>query len=434
MSALYEPMGVGRPRLNARVLMAPLHYSTGADVGGSEFQWAYEIATGVASKVKHVDAVVGRWRNGGLPPNMSVREVGLDASANYFSEGDLVHRLRFIGKYSLAARRIIGTNPPDIFHHVLPFGTETFNPIILSSGWYSNPNARTRVVIGPVQNAHQQTFSSEEQFNRFGGVNARESGVREAQRYFYRGLTGAARQLCSATLNRAHSVIAVSSAAKNMLEQLGCKRPIEVIPSGTRPERFHCPDRAQRHGPLRIIVANYLVQRKGCELILEALAILKERNVAFMCEIAGDGPERNALENQINNFRIGDVVQILGMKNASELAELYAAADVFVSMSWAEGLPTALMEAMSAGLPLVSADNEGANELIAPNQNGLLVPRGDARVLAEAVEWYSVNRTQRLEHGLKGRQTALERYNWRVICQRYVDLYEELLTSSRITA
>lgn len=422
-----------REMAHARVLMAPLHYSTGADVGGSEMQWAYEIATGVARRVESVDAVVGRWRNGDVPPNLTVHEVGLSTAANYFSDAHLLHRLRFIGAYAKACRSIIQRHAPDVFHHVLPFGPETFNPIILSRS-VSLPRGRTRVIIGPVQNAHQTTFKSEDTFNRFNDAAHRETPAMRIQRFMYRRFGVGARQLCAATLNRADCVIAVTKAAKRMLEGLGCRRPIEVIPSGTTPERYEVPDRTNRRGPLRIIVANYLVQRKGCDVILNALAIARERGADFICDIAGDGPERDALTQQINKLRLGHCVRMLGMKNADDLAKLYAAADLFVSMSYAEGLPTALMEAMSAGLPLISADNDGALELIRPNVNGSIVPRGDAVALAQAIEWYSMNSAPRLEQGANARKIAMAAYNWNVICDQYIDLYLDLMTSKKESA
>lgn len=119
--------------------------------------------------------------------------------------------------------------------------------------------------------------------------------------------------------------------------------------------------------------------QKGLATLLRAAAELS--GVAFA--IAGDGPERQALESEARHLGIADRISFLGFRR--DTAFLLASADAFVLPSEYEGLPLALLEAMAAGTPVVAAAIPGVDEVVTDGVTGLLFPAGDADALARSI-------------------------------------------------
>jgi glycosyltransferase involved in cell wall biosynthesis len=100
--------------------------------------------------------------------------------------------------------------------------------------------------------------------------------------------------------------------------------------------------------------------------------------------IAGEGPEREALQNFAAREGVAERLHLLGWR--TDTAALLAAADMLVCPSRIEPLGNVVLEAWSAQRPVVAAAAAGPRELIAPNQDGLLVPLEDASALADAIQ------------------------------------------------
>jgi glycosyltransferase involved in cell wall biosynthesis len=139
--------------------------------------------------------------------------------------------------------------------------------------------------------------------------------------------------------------------------------------------------RSASGGPTRAVVVTLarLTAQKGIDVLLRAAPALPE--VSFV--IAGDGPERHALEAQAKALGIADRVEFLGFQR--DPAALLARSDLFVLPSLEEGLPLALLEAMEVGTPLVATAIGGTDEVVTHGEHGLLVPAGDAVALASAI-------------------------------------------------
>ena len=117
-----------------------------------------------------------------------------------------------------------------------------------------------------------------------------------------------------------------------------------------------------------------------------------ERGKSFRCAIIGEGPLEQELGEQINQLGLQECVKLPGAKPQHEIREYLAAASVFVLPSVVDpdggmdNLPTVIMEAMAAGLPVVSTATGGIPEMVVQNETGFLVPPGDAVALAGAIE------------------------------------------------
>jgi len=144
--------------------------------------------------------------------------------------------------------------------------------------------------------------------------------------------------------------------------------------------------------PPLIVAVGRLIAKKGFADLLRACRLLMERGQSFRCEIVGEGPLEQELREQIVQLDLEGRVGLPGAKPQHEIRELLAAATVFVMPSVVDpdggmdNLPTVIMEAMAAGLPVVSTSIGGIPEMVIQNETGFLVSPGDAAALAGAIE------------------------------------------------
>jgi glycosyltransferase involved in cell wall biosynthesis len=173
-------------------------------------------------------------------------------------------------------------------------------------------------------------------------------------------------------------------------------------------------------GPLRIFGLARLVPKKGFDTLLEALAKLDkadQKKTPFFCTLAGDGPERERLAELALHLGISDRVRFLGEVPNSAVPSLLRASDVMIlpckvdARGDRDGIPVALMEAMAAGVPVVSGDLPTIRELITDRVHGLLVPPGDAEALAGVLGELAAQPTLRVALGVAGKNRVKEEFS-----------------------
>ena len=189
-------------------------------------------------------------------------------------------------------------------------------------------------------------------------------------------------------------VVTLTDRDKHNFEQLGCRKCI-TIPNALTYEQ---PRKAPLEGK-RIIAVGRFTAQKGFDYLLEAYAKLTPKYPEWTLDIFGEGPLKNDLEHQIENLNLRDFVQIKGP--TPRIEEEYIKSDIYVLSSRYEAFPMVLIEAMSFGLPPVAFDCEtGPAEIIAPGEDGLLVPPEDVEELAANLEKLMENRDLRKTLGL----------------------------------
>jgi glycosyltransferase involved in cell wall biosynthesis len=202
-----------------------------------------------------------------------------------------------------------------------------------------------------------------------------------------------------------------------------------VVPA----ERVHVipnpvPIPSRRHGasaPPTIIAAGRLVRQKGFDLLIEAVAGL-DRGVlkGWRVEIVGDGPERRALQDQIQHLGLREWVTLAGQ--VSDLERRFSSASMFVLSSRFEGFPNALTEAMSWGVPIVAFDcPTGPRELIHDGVNGRLIAPTDVGALRAAIAELARSPDERLRLGVEARR-SLGRFEPNEIADAWDQLFEEV--------
>lgn len=166
---------------------------------------------------------------------------------------------------------------------------------------------------------------------------------------------------------------------------------------------------------------------KRVDLLLRAIRLLADEQ-AVQLLIVGDGPQRPGLEALAEQLGLSEQVCFCGLRE--DVPALLRAADVFVQPSEWEGLPLAALEAMAAGLPVVATRTAGLVDVVQDQVTGLLTPVGDTVALAEAIGHllHDPDRARRL--GQAGRDRVREHFSLRAMIERYVLLYQELMSKS----
>ena len=198
------------------------------------------------------------------------------------------------------------------------------------------------------------------------------------------------------------------------------------------PARVPVPvDRAAGE-PFRILVAANLLEVKGHKHLVEAAALLRSRGVRVLVGLAGEGPLRAELAGQIAGNRLeGECVMLGQLDHADLLGQLAAGrwdavalASIVTERGEKEGIPVALLEAMSYGLPVVGTAAGAVPELLGSGA-GILVPPGDPAALAAALEQLARDRALRARIGGRGRELVEREFDVTQIVRELGSRFEQ---------
>ncbi len=191
-----------------------------------------------------------------------------------------------------------------------------------------------------------------------------------------------------ALLQDADFIVAVSDYSRRLLAGKFPRARIVRVYNGMSLAGF--PARAPVSPPLLVSVGR-LVEKKGFGILVEVCRLLRAEGVPVRCKIIGDGPLEAELRAQIDAAGLGSVVELAGAQAQPEIRTALAGASAFVLPCVEERsggmdiLPTVIMEAMAARLPVVSTTLAGIPEMVIDGQTGLLVTPGDPAAAAAAV-------------------------------------------------
>jgi colanic acid/amylovoran biosynthesis glycosyltransferase len=218
-------------------------------------------------------------------------------------------------------------------------------------------------------------------------------------------------------IDNAASVVTVSDYSVRLLQNGFPENAAKIfrVYNGVDLSRFTPTDFGD--APRAIISVGRLIEKKGFSDLIDACGLLRARGRRFICRIIGDGPLEEQLRAQIAAAHLVDLVKLAGPQTQAEIAAQLAHATVFALPCTREAdggmdnLPTVIMEAMAAGLPVISTPLGGIPEMVEDGINGRLVPERDPAALAAAIERLldDPDRLRRL--GDRGRQTASERFS-----------------------
>lgn len=181
----------------------------------------------------------------------------------------------------------------------------------------------------------------------------------------------------------------------------------------------------ETHGDsFNFLTVSRLVPIKRIELQLQAAAKLVEKGKSIKLHIVGMGPEEDRLRGMVQNLKISDHVIFYGRKTGYELGVFYFECDCFVLSSDYEGWGMVVVEAATAGLPVIMTDVGCAGEFLLDGEGGMVVPIGNSDALANAMESVTDNAElrERFSFGAKKALDSLESFD--EILKQYKENWE----------
>ena len=205
----------------------------------------------------------------------------------------------------------------------------------------------------------------------------------------------------------ASGVIANSHGLGSLARAFDSTIEIPIIPNGVDGSRF---DAGQRDWSApRILSAGRVVYQKGLDLGMRALAQLQDLDWRWY--IAGDGPQMAHLKSLARELGIGERVTFLGWQSQADLAQGYHRANLFLFPSRHEGMPNAVLEAMSSGLPVVATRIAGNEELVLDGETGVLVRPEDVDSLRDGLRGLIADADKRERMGHASRLRVEREYS-----------------------
>jgi glycosyltransferase involved in cell wall biosynthesis len=217
----------------------------------------------------------------------------------------------------------------------------------------------------------------------------------------------------SAKVARARFLVCISYFAQSQMMKVSPGRDwhkFEISRLGV--DTAHFAPRPARLTPLvfEILCVGRLVETKGQQILIEAVAGLVRSGRPVHLTLVGGGPDRAGLEELVSDLGLKDNIRFTGAINQDHIQTFYAAADIFALASFAEGIPVVLMEAMAMEIPCVATGINGIPELIRDGVDGLLVFPSDVDGLAAAIARLIDEPELRLALGVAGRARIQQSY------------------------
>lgn len=233
------------------------------------------------------------------------------------------------------------------------------------------------------------------------------------------------RYIGSFLFNKADQIICVSKGvARDYKKFFSIKKQVIVIYPGLKIKKTLKKAFNNHNKKLRIVSVGRFEPQKDFETLLYAFKELIKDGKKIELDLIGDGTKRNKLETLSRNLKINKYVHFLGWKeNISLLLLNY---DIFALSSYYEGLPLVILEAMAAGLPIISTDAPyGPAEILEEDKYGMLVPIGQSLALTEAMKDLIDNKKKRLNFA----RNALERSKY-FSEEKMLTSYKKLIQST----
>jgi glycosyltransferase involved in cell wall biosynthesis len=217
----------------------------------------------------------------------------------------------------------------------------------------------------------------------------------------------------------------------NLFVNSGCialERTRLIKGSGVDPTLYTCSPDSDLIIPW-IIVPSRMLYDKGIGDVVEASNILRQTGIKFKIVLCGGldrGNPRGIPESIIKNWCADGLVEWHG--HVPDMVKAFHSATICCLPSvYREGIPKALIEAASCGLPIITTDTPGCREIVRHGDNGLLVPPRDPAALAEAMKTLLTDDSMRRSMGQRGRNRVINEFRLDMIIEQHMAIYRELL-------
>ena len=186
------------------------------------------------------------------------------------------------------------------------------------------------------------------------------------------------------------------------------------------------------HTPQILFLSNF-IKTKGVHELINALYILKTKQIKFSAILAGGAIDVSveSLQKMVNDFDLSGEVKILGPTYARDKYELFLAADIFVLPTYFEAFPGVILEAMQFTLPVISTIEGGIPEIVDDGVTGFLVQKQNVQQLADKIEMLIKDAGLRASMGMKGREKFMERYTISILEKNMKNAFDKVLAKAQ---
>ncbi|MCB1152434.1 glycosyltransferase family 4 protein [bacterium] len=333
----------------------------------------------------------------------------------------------YVREVERRTRRLLAEDPPDILHTHLTLASYGALKAFAQAG---------RPIVASFYGPWDKEFAVE--------ADALRRHASPFYRLYLDGQMALQRHMQRRNLRMAHGIVPLSDYSRVMIDELapGVADKVTKIPGGIDPTRFTAtPNEFDAQVPWLggnadagdnrpvILTVRRLVHRMGVDLLIDALALLRERGVEARLYIGGRGPRREDLEAQVTKLGLAEQVHFLGYVADELLPALYRHADVFVLPTRAQenfGLP--VFEAAACGCPVVATAVGSLPEMIRAVDSPYEAQVATAESLADAMHRALADRGPTIDAWRERVVRSVPRdYAWSAIAERHIDHYRKVL-------
>lgn len=249
-------------------------------------------------------------------------------------------------------------------------------------------------------------------------------------------LRGFARRFSRKQCNEVDAIVVPSTAMANTLKTYGVEKPMHLIPTGIPAEMFARGNREtfralhgiSRDRPVLLFVGRVAFE-KNIEFLIRATALARREIPELLLIIAGEGPAQKNIEKLVGALQMEPNVKLIGyMDRQKQLIDCYNAADAFVFASRTETQGLVLLEAMAAGLPVVSTAHMGTRDILM-QATGAVVPEDEPESFAEQVVRVMTDNELRRKLAQQAQGYAMQ-WSSGAMAEKMMALYQKLTANS----
>lgn len=221
--------------------------------------------------------------------------------------------------------------------------------------------------------------------------------------------------------------IAISKDIEKMLNnKIKGKSKVWFIPNGVKTDKFLSKqDYFIKKEVIDFLYVGAINKRKGIYDLLDALDSI-EINKKVKFTLFGPLLEDIRFEERLAQINRNENITINYMGEINNVEKVMTSSDVFILLSYSEGLPNVLLEAASSGLPLIGTNIPGSRDIVLNNYNGKIVRPGNITEIKEIIKYFSENQKDFTNMGTKSRKLIEEEYDMEIISRKYIDMYQKI--------
>jgi len=232
--------------------------------------------------------------------------------------------------------------------------------------------------------------------------------------------------LFSQTFGKAKLILVLASSFKNSLINMGVEADkVRVMTTMFDGSIFEGVSRDKRREKTLIFLSRF-IREKGVYELLEAFALIAKEFPESVLILAGDGPERVGIKRWIERHGMAGRVRLPGYVRGKRKAQLLMNGSIFVFPTYGEGCPVSLLEAMAAGLPVITTPVGGIRDIFVNNENGILLDTVSPERIAMAIETLYNDAILMNKIEVNNRSKAWKNYEANIVTQKIEAIYNEI--------